>query len=109
MDELTTLKIGDKSMNELKELKLQNFAKLQTITIGSDSFKEVSFVDIADCNQLESIDIGMDSFNKSFSPWNGEKRDGKLVIRNCSHLQSIRLGQYAFGDYSTGFEMKSIF
>ena len=94
-------------MNALKQLIIQRFGKLKTITIESDSFKEVSFVEIADCDQLEKIDFGMDSFNKSFSEWEGEKRDGRLVIRDCSSLSFIRLGQYAFGDYSTGFELKS--
>ena len=108
MDELTTLHIGRKSMNALKQLKIQQFKKLKTIKIETDSFKEVSFAEIAECNQLETIDIGMDSFNKSYCEWEGEKRDGTLVIRDCSSLCSIRLGQYAFGDYSTGFVLKSI-
>ena len=87
MNNLITLKIGEKSFTESKN------------GAGSDYFKSFH---IRNCESLESIDIG----SMSFSDYAGE-----FELLNLPYLKSISFGEdgnLGFNFYNASFVVRSI-
>ena len=96
-----SLVIPANSFSQSKSFLLHSFIhSLKRIVIGDECFGSVRVFELDGLNELESVVIEQKSFIINFS----ERTDGSCRIVYCPTLQSIRIGDYSFGDYHS-FEL----
>ena len=99
------LKLEDNCV--LKYWDVSLLCNLESIEIGDDCFEFVPTFKIDGLNRLKSLKIG----RKSFTPkknWYGNNQSKSFRILNCESLESIRIGEYSFSDFSGSFELKNL-
>ena len=106
-----SIAIPSKSFNESELFTLHSFIhSLKRLMIGDDCFGSVRLFELDGLSELESVVIGKFSFTIG-KDWNiiktSERSDGACRIVNCPTLQSIRIGDYSFGDYHS-FELSNL-
>ena len=70
-------------------LDLSRFAELEELTIGDGCFNYVSKVSVVGLKKLKSVVIGSVSFQN-------ESNDSELIVKNCSELVSLKIGNQSF-------------
>lgn len=92
------LVIGSNCCNEVevKIFDLGKFTNLKSIKIGDECFKNVKVVKVIGLSQLEIIEIGKDCFRRN----EDEDKSGHFSLENCERLRELRIGPFAFKDYS---------
>lgn len=103
---LDELIIGDECFPGLDKLIIHDFTRLNKFEIGDKSFQDVILFELCNCNKLNKLLVGANSFNRGND--RNVKRDGKLLIHDCSSLQEIEISGDSFLDYAGSFELKSI-
>ena len=89
------------------EFNLSRFTLIESIRIGCECFKSVQTFKIEGLNRLKTIKIGSNSFiQKKWKYGNDESKS--FHILNCESLESIFIGEYSFGDFGGGFELKNL-
>ena len=105
--QVTDLTISSNCCNDLKELDLNKYKRLQSIEIGNDCFDSVQTFQIDGLNQLKTIKIGNNSFTQKKNNW-GDDESKSFHILNCESLEFIQIGEYSFSDFGGEFELKNL-
>ena len=95
---LNSLHINDNSFGNVVMLTISNLHNLKTIQINENSFGNVNTLTISNLTNLVSISIGQNSFTQSMN-WYGLNTNRNAVIKNCTQLKELMIGNYAFSDY----------
>ena len=94
---LRELRVGDRCLQYVKELKLTGFINLNQVTIGSNCFSKVEngALEVTGCNLLSSFKMG------SFSCPNWTS----CVMKKCDTLVEVQIGEECFANgFKTVFE-----
>ena len=75
-----------------------SYSLLKSLRIDENSFGSVITLTINNLPNLISVNIGRNSFTQSID-WYGLNTNRTAVIKNCTNLKEIILGNNAFSDY----------
>ena len=84
--------------NSITSMSFTSYPLLKTIQINENSFGNVTTLTIINLPNLISIRIGRNSFTQSID-WYGLNTNRNAVIKNCTQLKELMIGNYAFSDY----------
>ena len=100
LDSTVTKIIVDDGVSEscLTELDLNRFSQLKRLEIGDHCFSYVNELRLVGMNELESVVIGSSCFTKEKGYRSDPNRH--FYLKNCPKLKSLKMGDYAFSDYS---------
>ena len=101
-EEVTEIRVDDKECNSvfLGTLDFSQYKNLKRVVIGNDCYKHVRKVTLVGLSELESVVIGRNSFTKNGKYPNSSKRNRRFYLKNCPKLKSLKMGCFAFTDYS---------
>ena len=103
-EEVTEIRVDDKKCNSvfLGTFDFSQYKNLKRVVIGNDCYKHVRKVTLVGLSELESVVIGRNSFtkNKDGKYPNSSKRNRRFYLKNCPKLKSLKMGRFAFTDYS---------
>ena len=91
--------IPDDTGSKETTIDLSRFGSMKLFSCGDFALTKVRSVMFHDLNQLQSIRIGSNSF--TLRKYSVSNQTGTLVIRKCSSLKEITIGEYSFSDYSS--------
>ena len=91
--------VKDKSYNKagISSFALSHHMNCKRIVIGKQCLQSVRSFVIYGLNALEMFEVGCDSVVNG----DDENDDGSCRIVNCPKLKSIKMGDYAFANYSS--------
>ena len=92
------LEISGCNDNSVLSMSFTSYPLLNTIQINENSFGKVTTLTISNLPNLVSINIGRNSFTQSID-WYGLNTNRNAIIRNCTQLKELVIGNYAFSDY----------
>ena len=92
------LEISGCNDNSITSMSFTSYPLLKTIQINENSFGNVITLTIINLPNLISINIGRNSFTQSID-WYGLNTNRNAVIKNCTQLKELMIGNYAFSDY----------
>ena len=92
------LEISGCNDNSVLSMSFTSYPLLNTIQINENSFGKVTTLTISNLPNLVSINIGRNSFTQSID-WYGLNTNRNAIIRNCTQLKDLVIGNYAFSDY----------
>ena len=92
------LEISGCNDNSITSMSFTSYPLLKTIQINENSFGNVTTLTIINLPNLISIRIGRNSFTQSID-WYGLNTNRNAVIKNCTQLKELVIGNYAFSDY----------
>lgn len=92
------LEISGCNDNSITSMSFTSYPLLKTIKINENSFGNVNTLTISNLPNLVSINIGRNSFTQSMN-WYGLNTNRNAVIKNCTQLKELVIGNYAFSDY----------
>ena len=102
---VTTISINSNAYNSAKQISFMGFPVLTSITIGDNSYKIVDSVTFKDLPVLKSITIGTSSFYPYHQlEWPADETPsmkGELHISNCPQLESLIIGRFSFGFFTS--------
>ena len=97
---LKTIQINENSFGNVITLTISNLHNLNNLLINENSFGNVNTLTISNLTNLVSINIGQNSFTQSMN-WYGLNTNRNAVIKNCTQLKELVIGNYAFSDYNS--------
>ena len=92
------LEISGCNDNSITSMSFTSYPLLKTIQINENSFGNVTTLTVSNLPNLVSINIGRNSFTQSID-WYGLNTNRNAVIKNCTQLKELMIGNYAFSDY----------
>ena len=92
------LEISGCNDNSITSMSFTSYPLMKTIQIKEKSFGKVATLTIINLPNLISINIGRNSFTQSID-WYGLNTNRNAVIKNCTQLKELMIGNYAFSDY----------
>ena len=92
------LEISGCNDNSITSMSFTSYPLLKTLQINENSFGKVTTLTISNLPNLVSINIGRNSFTQSMN-WYGLNTNRNAVIKNCTQLKELVIGNYAFSDY----------
>ena len=92
------LEISGCNDNSITSMSFTSYPLLKTIQINENSFGNVNTLTMINIANLVSINIGQNSFTQSMN-WYGLNTNRNAVIKNCTQLKELVIGNYAFFDY----------
>ena len=95
---LKTIQINKNSFGNVITLTISNLTNLKTLQVNENSFVKVTTLTISNLPSLISINIGQNGFTQSMN-WYGLNTNRNAVIKNCTQLKELVIGNYAFSDY----------
>ena len=92
------LEISGCNDNSITSMSFTSYPLMKTIQIKEKSFGKVATLIVSNLPNLVSINIGRNSFTQSID-WYGLNTNRNAIIRNCTQLKELVIGNYAFSDY----------
>ena len=92
------LEISGCNDNSITSMSFTSYPLMKTIQIKEKSFGKVATLIVSNLPNLISINIGQNSFTQSMN-WYGLNTNRNAVIKNCTQLKELVIGNYAFSDY----------
>ena len=92
------LEISGCNDNSITSMSFTSYPLMKTIQIKEKSFGKVTTLIVSNLPNLVSINIGRNSFTQSID-WYGLNTNRNAVIKNCTQLKELMIGNYAFSDY----------
>ena len=92
------LEISGCNDNSITSMSFTSYPLLKTIQINENSFGNVITLTIINLPNLISIRIGRNSFTQSID-WYGLNTNRTAIIKNCTQLKELMIGNNAFSDY----------
>ena len=92
------LEISGCNDNSITSMSFTSYPLMKTIQIKEKSFGKVTTLIVSNLPNLISINIGRNSFTQSID-WYGLNTNRNAVIKNCTQLKELVIGNYAFSDY----------
>ena len=92
------LEISGCNDNSITSMSFTSYPLMKTIQIKEKSFGKVATLIVSNLPNLVSINIGRNSFTQSID-WYGLNTNRNAVIKNCTQLKELMIGNYAFSDY----------
>ena len=92
------LEISGCNDNSITSMSFTSYPLMNTIQIKEKSFGKVATLIVSNLPNLVSINIGRNSFTQSID-WYGLNTNRNAVIKNCTQLKELMIGNYAFSDY----------
>ena len=92
------LEISGCNDNSIASMSFTSYPLMITIQINENSFGNVTTLTVSNLPNLISINIGRNSFTQSID-WYGLNTNRNAVIKNCTQLKELMIGNYAFSDY----------
>ena len=81
-------------------LDFSRFSNLREMRVGNKCIRSVKDVKLIGLNQLERVEIGMNSFTKEKNCWPSYDPDRHFYLKNCERLRELIMGRWSFSDYS---------
>ena len=92
------LEISGCNDNSITSMSFTSYPLMKTIQIKEKSFGKVATLTIINLPNLVSVGIDRNSFTQSID-WYGLNTNRTAIIKNCTQLKELVIGNYAFSDY----------
>ena len=93
--------VSDEScrIQEMRLLDLSLMSSLKSVRVGNRCLKMVKEVKLIGLKELESVEIGRSSFTQYRNSHHNDP-NRHFYVKDCPKLKSLKIGRYSFYDYS---------